>query len=255
MSLSRPQSDNPNPAKKFIEFKNGEFAYYDKKKKEKVKIDLPIRFTVCDELSTITGWSDKDQCGIYSNEVHRTTLEPLTVKAFKASGQIAKGLYQEIKGDIVAAGGEFTKSVYAFMNGELVNFKFRGSSLGGWIEKDKQKINVNKQSIEVKELKEVQNKAIKYLVPVFEGIDMLDEDEAREADDILQKYLDEKKVVRVERDTDDESREFQEKYEDFDPDPPEDNRHPHTKRAGEALKDFETGNKPETGAPNPDLPH
>jgi hypothetical protein len=97
-----------------------------------VPVGEPIHIIVLDQLSTITGFDDATESGIYSNEVHNLATEKLTVKAHKG-GELAEGLYQDIKGV-----GKFTKSVYAcLIKGgelELVNFKFSGSSLSPWID-------------------------------------------------------------------------------------------------------------------------
>ena len=72
----------PNPATKFLEFKNGKFSYYDKTSEANVEVPLPLRFIVLDELATIKGWDSKTNSGIYSNEVHSTKATPLKVKSF-----------------------------------------------------------------------------------------------------------------------------------------------------------------------------
>jgi hypothetical protein len=126
-----------NPSKKFIEWNgtDGKFFYYDKEKKEKV--DMPSKFQVIglDELSTIKGYDADAESGIYSNEVRSTLKEEMTVKNFKGD-LIAKGLYQDIKGNL--SGGKYTKSIYAVRvskdgTTELVNLSIKGSALSPWI--------------------------------------------------------------------------------------------------------------------------
>jgi hypothetical protein len=133
-----------NPSKKFIEWNGelGKFFYYDKEKKEKV--DMPSKFQVIglDELSTIKGYDADAESGIYSNEVRSTLKEEMTVKNFKGD-LIAKGIYQDIKGNL--SGGKYTKSIYAVRvskdgTTELVNLSIKGSALGPWIDA---KINVS----------------------------------------------------------------------------------------------------------------
>ena len=128
MSLSNPITSQ-NPATRFIQFKgdSGKWSYFDKSKGENgenVEIKLPIYFIILDELSTIKGWSDQYQSGIYSNEIHNLG-EQLTVKTFKG-GAMIKGWYQDIKNDVKALGGKYTKSIYAMLiyeddSTELVN--------------------------------------------------------------------------------------------------------------------------------------
>ena len=123
MSLSRETIKNP--ATKFIEWKSSKkaFQFYDKEAEETVEIKLPIEFVILDELSTIKGWHEETESGIYSNEVHSLQNEDLNVRSFKG-GDLISGKYSEIKELIKAKGGKYTKSVYAMMGDELVNFQF-----------------------------------------------------------------------------------------------------------------------------------
>jgi hypothetical protein len=143
MSLSEPRLKNP--ASKFICWSGskGKFYYYDKElgeKGENVYFEKEIYVIPLDELSTIKGFHDRSQSGIYSNEVKNTTKEPFIVKAFKG-GLIADGLYQDIKGKL--EGGDYAKSVYCALINikadkttelELVNLSLHGSSIGPWID-------------------------------------------------------------------------------------------------------------------------
>lgn len=149
MSLSNPRQTNP--ASKFISWSGskGQFHYYDKETDQKVFFEKPIYIVPLDELSTIKGFHDKSQSGIYSNEVKNLSKDILMVKAFKG-GMIASGLYKDIKGQL--EGGDFAKSVYAVLISgskenlklELVNISFHGSSLGSWIEA---KVNVDSGNV------------------------------------------------------------------------------------------------------------
>ena len=140
MSLSDPRLKNP--AKKFISWSGskGKFYYYDSENEVNVFFETDIYVIPLDELSTIKGFHDRSQSGIYSNEVKNTTKEPLIVKSFKG-GTIATGLYQDIKGKL--EGGDYAKSVYCAMiipvvgdktELELVNLSLHGSSIGPWID-------------------------------------------------------------------------------------------------------------------------
>jgi hypothetical protein len=141
MSWTDNNKKAKNPAKKFIEFKSSKgFYYYDKEKQETVFLKDKFYIIPMERLSTITGYHKKTKSGIYSNEVSYTDSEVMTVRSFKGEGNIAKGLYNEIKGNL--AGGKFTISVYgAMINGvkpnntvELVNIKFHGGALTPVIE-------------------------------------------------------------------------------------------------------------------------
>jgi hypothetical protein len=192
MSKSNPKIENP--CSKFIDFKSdkGRFFFYDKEKEEQIDIPLPIYFIVLDELATITGYNKKNDCGIYSNELHSTAKEILRVKTFKG-GESVIGLYNDIKDSIKAMGGKYTKSVYALFvhpdkTTELVNFKFKGASFSAWLDK---KINPMKSIIGITGLTEETNGNTVYQVPVFAAFKLTPEldERAIHADEVLQDYL------------------------------------------------------------------
>lgn len=172
MSVSKPRLQNP--CKKFIEFngQTGEFYYYDKEKKENVKMDMPVKFLFLDELNTVTGFSDQWQNGIYSNEVHDLSTQKLNVRIFKSPVTVV-GKYKDIKGELVSMGGKFCKSIYALLfdnDCELVNLKLKGAAFGGWIEKG---FNPEQQfAIEVSECKDGVKGAVKFKIPIFKPFEV-----------------------------------------------------------------------------------
>lgn len=194
MSLSSEEKSG-NPAKKFLSWKGGigVWEYYDKQKGENVQLDEKLYIVPLDELSTIKGWHDASQSGIYSNEVKFLNDEELSVRSFKG-GEITKGLYQNIKGNL--EGGKFCKSVYAAMLDskgnviEMVNISFSGSSLGSWIDA---KINIKDGKVlVVSKNPEVQKKgATKYYVPLIKATQRREEilKECSQMDKELQEYL------------------------------------------------------------------
>lgn len=194
MSLSSEEKQK-NPAKKFISWKGGlgVWEYYDKEKEEKIQLDEKLYIVPLDELSTVKGWHDSSQSGIYSNEVKLLNDEELTVKSFKG-GEIAKGLYKNIKGDL--EGGKFCKSVYAVLlnsNGqvvEMVNFSFMGGSLGSWIDA-KVDIKEGKVVILSKNPEKQTKGATTYYVPQIVVKDKKDSilEECKNMDKELQEYL------------------------------------------------------------------
>jgi hypothetical protein len=192
--MSKSQPVTTNPCNKWIEFSgdSGTFSYYDKEKDKKFALEMPVYFAVCDELATITGFNKKHECGVYSNEVRSTKNEILRVKTFKG-GESVTGLYADIRDNIVALGGKFTKSIYALLihedlSYEFVNFKFRGAAFSSWMEK---KFNPEKFIVGVTETVEEMNGKTKYQVPVFKPFKMSPEIDAAaiEQDKILQEYL------------------------------------------------------------------
>ena len=194
MSFSNPIPENP--VKKYIEYKgnDGVFQYWDKLQEKNIEIPTDkIKFIVLDELSCINGFSKPNKCGIYSNEVKNLKKEKLEVKSFKGNVHIV-GLYSDIKGDAVSAGGKFTKSVYAgllsddYNDIELVNFKMLGSSFEGWIDAN---VNFQKQYVVIEKFEDKTNGATKYKMPVFAGVDIPENlvSKAIEMDKRLQEYF------------------------------------------------------------------
>jgi hypothetical protein len=202
MSLSNPKAENP--VTKWIEFKGstGKFQYWDKATESNIELPLAkIGFIVLDELNTISGYHSSAEAGIYSNEISDLSHETLTVKVFKTNIQIT-GLYKDIKDNIKAIGGKFTKSVYAALitgkdSLELVNFKMSGSGFGGWLEK---KVNLYKQGVKVTGLKDGEKGATKFKIPVFEGFEMPENLrlKAVDMDKELQEYLKQYKSKQIE---------------------------------------------------------
>ena len=161
-----------NPAKKFITFKGttGKWVYFDKSKAvegktkgENVELPLPMDFIMLDELATIKGYHDASDSGIYSNEVRDTTKDTLWVKSF-GWGDIDTGIYSEIKWNL--QWGKYSKSVYAMLDWELVNFNFIGISLSAWIEKGFSTRNVRISS----EMTKGKKGANEYYIPKFEQV-------------------------------------------------------------------------------------
>jgi hypothetical protein len=199
MSKSNPRLENP--CKKFINWKGdkGLFVYYDKETEKELTMLLPVYFVWLDELATITGYCKKHDCGIYSNEVRKTTEEVLRIKTFKG-GESLTGIYANIKDKMLALGGSFTKSVYAMLVGEniapeLVNFKFHGSAFSGWLEK---KFDPGKCTTGIISYREETNGSINYKVPVFESFKLTPEidQQAIAMDMELQEYLKEYKSLQ-----------------------------------------------------------
>ena len=127
-------SSNPNPAQKWLEWKSDskQLGYYDKATSENKLVPLPFSFLVLKEMHTVTGWHDNSGSGIYSNEVKFISQEEVDVKSYKG-GAIKKGIYKEIKSDIQAAGGHYTKSIYAMTKqGTLINIRLKGSATQAW---------------------------------------------------------------------------------------------------------------------------
>lgn len=213
-AFAQPQT---NPATKFLSWKSDEktFSYYDKdiaeslkgsseeeiKEKANVKLNLPFKFLVLDELALVRGWSESLKGNIISNEVKFIGRETISAKVYhknikgeKVSTEIAKGIYKDIKEKVNTAGAKYHKSIYVMLeDGTLANIQLKGGAVKVWGEfTQKTKQRLPDEWIVVKESKQEKNGGVKYNVPVFAFERSLSEGEAEMADeafDILEAYL------------------------------------------------------------------
>ena len=176
-TLNNVPKKNPNPATKFLEWSSERkcFEYYDKEAKVKKQVQLPIKFQFLEDFHTIKGFSDAEQTGIYSNEIKFTSKDELTVKTFGGT-EIAKGLYNDIRLKIIDAGGKYHKSIYALIDGELVNFQIKGSVVSAFslFANGDKKLKIIGNSgkfeshfIEINDFENLKKGATKYTVPNF----------------------------------------------------------------------------------------
>lgn len=189
------QSNNPNPATKFLEWKSNDkcFSFWDRDTSKNIEIKLPFRFLVLKEMHTVKGWNDASESRIYSNEVKFIGKEELTVKSFKG-GEIAKGLYKEIKSKVKDAGGVYHKSLYIMTEaGEIINLAIKGSAAGEWGEfTQKSRSRLFDEWITVADADDRKKGATKYSVPVFKYDSSLSKQEGDLADErykVLQDYI------------------------------------------------------------------
>lgn len=166
----RPQ----NPAKHFINFKNGTLSFYDKEAGTDVPVAVPFKFIVLDTAATIKGWSAAEDTGIWSNEVKKVGEQELNVRT--KNGLIASGVWKDIKDQVVADGGKFHTVLYIAAQGrdglETQALLLKGATLNTWIEFTK-KNNIKTNSVTIAEWI-TQGKAVKYKLPVFVATPMED---------------------------------------------------------------------------------
>jgi hypothetical protein len=197
MSRSNPIDEVKNPSKRFYEW-NGEsacFKYYDKEKEEKVEVPLPFTFMVLDQLSTVKGWNDASESGIFSNEVRNLKKEVINVRAFKG-GNIASGLYAEIKDRVKAEGGKFTSSVYIAVKNEdgkleIANLQLSGAAVNAWMDFKKRVESIYSGAVTVKGFTEGKKGSVTFKMPEFKQVKITPETdaEAKVLDEKLQGYF------------------------------------------------------------------
>lgn len=199
-------SQTPHPCTRWFEWDGtaGVFRYYDKAKKEKVRVPLPVVFLLLDELACVKGWHEKSQSGISSNEVRDTRSEPMVVKAFEG-GVIASGFYADIRDRVAANGGHYVANCYiAFKDGnelKLGSVQFKGAALQQWMEFKKtcpsRKVgdaDVKEywlQAIAVKTAKSGKKGNIEFRTPVFtlQPCAEATNDAAKKVEAVLTSYL------------------------------------------------------------------
>lgn len=199
-AFTQPQS---NPATKFLSWKSNDrnFSFYDKQTETNVAVNLPFKFLVLDELSSVKGWSDNLTGQIISNEVKFISKEPMTVKCYhknikgeKTSTEIAKGLYKDIKEKVNSAGAKYHKSIYIMLeDGTLANIQLKGASVQKWGEfTQKTKNRLPDEWIVVDKALDGKKGAVKFTTPEFKFLKSLSEEEATQADEcfnVLESYL------------------------------------------------------------------
>jgi len=205
MSLSRPTATT-SPAKLYLKWKGitGVLYYYNKESDKEVEIERPFKFVVLDELHSVSGFSEQDNSGIYSNEV-RVIGEELHIMT--RAGELLRGPYTQIKDSIKAKGGKYTKSIYLAteIDGETIiaNLKLSGAAGGAWMDFTRENKGYTDTEVTIEE-KALEGKkgATVFQMPIFKVSEMSYEvrDTATELDKELQTYLDQKLGEKAEAD-------------------------------------------------------
>lgn len=195
--MSRSNPTPQSPVNRYFNWSGatGKLQYYDHEAEKRVDVKLPFRFLVLDELSTIGGYSDSAQSGIWSNDV-RSTKDTLIVRT--RMGVIANGDYASIKDYLKGAGGRYARSLFiAYQpeggeDGELAigKMKLVGSSLGAWFDFQR-KNRVYDGGIAITGSTTDTKGSNTFHVPTFETADVSSEEDvtANDLDRELQAYL------------------------------------------------------------------
>ena len=108
--------------------------YWDKEKEENIQVEKPFSFLWLETAYSISGFDNKTNKGVFSNEVLKMAEQELEVKS---DGKVlVKGIYKDIKETIKGYGGKYTQAVYVladFGDGfEVARLLMSGSSNEGW---------------------------------------------------------------------------------------------------------------------------
>lgn len=172
MSRSNPTQNARNPSTRWFEWhgSKGHLNYWDKEAKRRVDVNLPFTFLLLDELATVKGYHEPSQSGVFANEVRDTRQETLLVKAFEG-GEIASGLYANIRDRVKAHGGYFQASCYvAYKDGDTLkvgNIGFNGAALQAWSEYKKHTNGIYDGAVSIIGYEDRVKGATKYRIPTF----------------------------------------------------------------------------------------
>lgn len=200
MSRSRPTA-SAHPCEIWMKWngETGTFSFYDKNQEKNIDVGNKFAFVLLDKTATITGWDDKSESAIYSNEVRNTAESPLLVKSFKG-GDLANGLYSTVKDTIIAKGGKYTANIYFASSKSsgghsLCCMQLHGAALSSWMDFEKKNRKaIYEQGIRVSGYDEAIHGKITYRFPVFEISEINEEtnQEATKMDAALQDFFDSK---------------------------------------------------------------
>jgi len=158
-----------SPVGKYLTWSSNDkcFAYYSKSLNKMVQVPLPVKLIHFDEFATIKGFHEKSGSSIYSNEVKSVKFEELVVRSFKG-GELARGLYNDIKPNVNAIGGTYHTSLYALLDGEIVNIQMKGAAVQAWSEfaKEARKSFLGNY-IEINAATDAKKGSVKYSTPTF----------------------------------------------------------------------------------------
>lgn len=164
------KNQNPNPCGLFLNWNSNEgcFQYWDKENEQNVALKAPFKFLFLKQLHTVKGWSNSSESGIYSNEVDKIGEEKMNVRSFKG-GQIAEGLWKDIKSRVKDFGGHYVRSVYVMLeDGTLANLQLKGSQAQEWYEFTKKTFKrLQDEWVEMTGPDARKNGSVKYTVPTF----------------------------------------------------------------------------------------
>lgn len=210
----RGRKQAESPVDLYIEYSGSEgiFTRWDKEANGGNGANVPFPITnailLTDERNGVSGFSEQHNNGIFSNEVSNVDDE-LVVKVFQKRGkpiEIARGIWQDIKGACKVAGGKYTKCVYFVQDGMMIHAKMAGCAFGGakhyerpnedakggWIN-FKTKGFMEKTFAVVGTVEGQQNaKAQPYLAPVFSFTGQISKEDAAKAEEqyeLLQQFL------------------------------------------------------------------
>jgi len=174
-----------NPAKFFIQWKSKyeSFIYYNKDKKEDVKMPKPFVFIPLSMAFTLKGFNQKKQKSFIANEVENIETDIFTIRSYDALKKVNTewtGLFKDVK-EVMDDNIKYTISLYAAIKNKkgemiLVNLQLNGAALFHWFEFAK-KNDIWSNAIKVEKETEEKNGAVDYKAPIYEAVSLSKEDD------------------------------------------------------------------------------
>lgn len=191
--------------KKDVVLRETGWYYYDKNANDgqgdNIKVDFPLNFIWLETAQSFTGYSEKEDSGLYSNEI-LTSPEAVAKYGKKElvlkckTKELCKGFYADIKEEAKGYGAKYCNAVYAMMqiegNWEIVRFLMSGSSGSAWMSFNNKTQNV-RNMISCTGSTEIEMKTgATYEAPVFQYISVSPEvmDLAEVKCDMVDEYFD-----------------------------------------------------------------
>lgn len=193
MSLSSPRVESPVRKHFKLRASTGDVVYYNKAEAKEVEVPLPFRFIVLDVLTTVGGFHEPSNSGIWSNEVRSSTKDVLRIR--NKSGLLLEGPYSEVKDRLKSLGGKFANAVYiAYQDGSewtLGKITFIGASVSAWFDFGTGKRLDADPGVAVTGFSAQQKGRTEYFVPEFDhwAVPAHDLSAATALDRDLQEYL------------------------------------------------------------------
>ena len=174
--VNHASGESQNPTEKYLKWKSNDksFTYWDKANQTEVQVSLPFKFVWLQHYHTVKGWHDSSSSAIYSNEV----------RSFKG-GEIATGIYKDIKSKVNSSGGVYHRSIYVMLeDGSIANLSIKGAVVKEWSDfYDFSKNTIDNRWVEVNEAVDQKKGSVKYSTPKFSLGDALDAKAVKAADD------------------------------------------------------------------------
>lgn len=195
MGRSEEFGGSQSPVEKYLSWSSASnsFEWYNKEEEAREPVDLPYVFIVLKEMHTVGGWCDKENAAIFSNNIVSLQDDILTVKIKWQPSPLVRGLYNDIKDKVKAAGGKYTKMLYVFDGSEIHAVTIKGAALTSWINFTNENRDATKHNfITVASFVEKKKGKTDYSEPVFTIGEKISDDISRIADnayDVIKGYL------------------------------------------------------------------